>query len=415
MDFFKKIIDKRYIKQNSNYLDNIKINKVQEIYYLKDFKCLASKCKMICCGGWDIAIDKDSFFYLDNCLNEDIRKNPKILTLNEKNTQSNFYAKLNLRNCMCPFLNNDKLCSIQIKYGEMSIPIVCNTFPKVFNIINDVLVISARLSCPEISRLALLNKNATNIFNRNTLNDCYRKEIDVLAESSRTNLSVYYDQIQKYIFKILKNNNINLEERLHYLVILIKKFTQLNHEITLTDVKKIFTSVNVIMFNRHLNNFKKNIDFQYEFLMENIISEHIKALENSNPFGTPTTIYSILKEAQRIDESTYQFLLHTKFNFILTNFNYIFENFLVNWIINEKFPFKSNIMQYQILRLIVNYSLIRFLCISKFKNSDHIKDEEIISLICDYSRAFNNTELPRLKTSFSNNTNTVFDLIFTLI
>ncbi|MFP3632204.1 flagellin lysine-N-methylase, partial [Burkholderia sp. SIMBA_045] len=66
----------------------------------------------------------------------------------------------------CPFLNEEKLCSIQLKLGEDFLSHTCKTYPRVTQTVDDVVELSATLSCPEAARLALLNPNKMQ-FNRN--------------------------------------------------------------------------------------------------------------------------------------------------------------------------------------------------------------------------------------------------------
>ena len=82
--------------------------------FYKQFKCTADKCPDTCCKDWEIVIDEDTEnFYksVSGKFGDMLRSNivtdgdgDRIFLLNEKK--------------YCPFLDNDKLCSIQKKFGK---------------------------------------------------------------------------------------------------------------------------------------------------------------------------------------------------------------------------------------------------------------------------------------------------------
>ena len=49
------------------------------------------------------------------------------------------------------------MCRIQLRLGEEFLSDICVTYPRVANLVNNVLEKSATMSCPEAARLALLN------------------------------------------------------------------------------------------------------------------------------------------------------------------------------------------------------------------------------------------------------------------
>jgi lysine-N-methylase len=65
---------------------------------------------------------------------------------------------MGLTGTSCPFLEHG-LCAIQNRLGETSLSIVCANYPRVVNVVDDVLQRSLDLSCPEAARLVLLDPN----------------------------------------------------------------------------------------------------------------------------------------------------------------------------------------------------------------------------------------------------------------
>jgi lysine-N-methylase len=74
---------------------------------------------------------------------------------NPRLTHDANYAQVTLDGADCPFLTTAKLCSIQSELGEGYLSRTCDTYPRAFNIVDDMLQRSLYLSCPEAARLIL--------------------------------------------------------------------------------------------------------------------------------------------------------------------------------------------------------------------------------------------------------------------
>ena len=80
------------------------------------------------------------------------------MTINTENSTDDNYARITLPGSGCPFLA-EGLCSIQKKLGEEYLSIMCSAYPRVMNVVDDVLQRSLDLSCPEAARIVLLDPN----------------------------------------------------------------------------------------------------------------------------------------------------------------------------------------------------------------------------------------------------------------
>ena len=80
------------------------------------------------------------------------------MTINTTNPSDDNYARIALDGPACPFLS-DGLCGIQKKLGAEYLSIMCSAYPRVMNIVDDVLQRSLDLSCPEAARIVLLDPN----------------------------------------------------------------------------------------------------------------------------------------------------------------------------------------------------------------------------------------------------------------
>ena len=122
--------------------------KVYAPSFFKDFHCTGSACADNCCRmGWDIEIDDDTYNYyksLDCGLCEHITDDGGEHYIKQKNGQ-------------CPFLDENGLCSVVIKYGEEHISEICTEHPRFYQWFGGYKEAGTGLCCEESARLWLAN------------------------------------------------------------------------------------------------------------------------------------------------------------------------------------------------------------------------------------------------------------------
>jgi lysine-N-methylase len=123
------------------------------------FRCIGADCEDTCCVGWIVNVDKSTYEAYQRC--DDPELGPRLhqlVTINTPSVSDDNYARINLDGPGCPFLS-EGLCGIQKKLGEEFLPIMCSAYPRVMNMVDDVLQRSLDLSCPEAARIILLDPN----------------------------------------------------------------------------------------------------------------------------------------------------------------------------------------------------------------------------------------------------------------
>jgi lysine-N-methylase len=123
------------------------------------FRCIGAYCEDTCCVGWIVNVDKSTYEAYQRC--DDPELGPRLhqlVTINTPSVSDDNYARINLDGPGCPFLS-EGLCGIQKKLGEEFLPIMCSAYPRVMNMVDDVLQRSLDLSCPEAARIILLDPN----------------------------------------------------------------------------------------------------------------------------------------------------------------------------------------------------------------------------------------------------------------
>ena len=80
----------------------------------------------------------------------------ELVTINTNARGEDDYARITLNSSGCPFLS-EGLCAIQKGLGEAFLCNMCATYPRIMNIVDDVLERSLDLACPEAARIVLLD------------------------------------------------------------------------------------------------------------------------------------------------------------------------------------------------------------------------------------------------------------------
>ncbi|WP_260955740.1 flagellin lysine-N-methylase [Pseudomonas citri] len=113
--------------------------------YVQQFSCLAERCEDNCCkGDWRIAVSERS---------QDLysRSYPELLNLIAKDDSG---YQMNRAGGQCGALEGGR-CRIHAQHGEQVLTDTCANYPRMYRRINDALVKSATMSCPEVARLGL--------------------------------------------------------------------------------------------------------------------------------------------------------------------------------------------------------------------------------------------------------------------
>ncbi len=114
--------------------------------YYRRFKCIAGKCYDSCCDGWKIKIDEKTAEIYRSHKGVLSEKFEKFLT------DGNYFI---LDGSRCPFLNNENTCDIFIHMGEENLSNVCSFYPRRIQTCGNVMYAAMNLSCPEVMRLVL--------------------------------------------------------------------------------------------------------------------------------------------------------------------------------------------------------------------------------------------------------------------
>ena len=181
------------------------------------FRCIGAACEDTCCAGWAVNVDKQTYQTYQRC--DDTELGPRLrelVTINTASTYDGNHARITLSGPNCPFLS-EGLCDIHNKLGPQHLPIMCANYPRVMNIVGDVLERSLHLSCPEAARLVLLNPNPMEFDeNEGVAHDPRLGHLSKLSLSNENSGKPYryFRELRSLVIWLLQNRTYPLWKRL---------------------------------------------------------------------------------------------------------------------------------------------------------------------------------------------------------
>lgn len=370
---------------------NIKIR--YPVYY-NEFKCIGGACEDNCCNGWEINIDKSTFKQYEKIQNEKMKKYIKeniFIKENCKNVEID-YAQIKLNNNdKCPFLGKDNNCIIQTKLGEEYLSDVCSSFPRIINKIDDYYEVSLDVSCIEAARILLLKKEGIDFEENESSLGKHALTIDINSKAQEfkyTNYT-YIKEIRNKSIQIIKNRKFKLSERLYMLGCFLESmhkelcynFNNVNEFINEYEVNSFGEKLKINSSNRMLQvSFYKEIlemmdIFECSNYFQNIINKIIIGFRfNKNESLMENS--ELYLEAYNICERE-----------IFQKYDYIFENYLVNYMFKDIFPFsESDMIINDYIMMLVRFSYIRFFIVGEYLYDHQISKEKIIRVIQSLSK-----------------------------
>ena len=112
--------------------------------YYADFHCIAGRCRHTCCAGWEVSIDEESLARY--------RTDAEIAPYIDETDTPRFRLTEGER---CPFLNENKLCTLILRRGEDILCQTCRDHPRFRNFWTERTEIGLGLVCEEAARLIL--------------------------------------------------------------------------------------------------------------------------------------------------------------------------------------------------------------------------------------------------------------------
>ncbi|WP_371362938.1 hypothetical protein SRRS_39570 [Sporomusa rhizae] len=379
-----------------------KTRKILQPEYMENFHCIGTDCEETCCAAWRIVIDKDTYQKYRQCPDKDLRNKLKDGVTRIRTDASDInYAKIRLNpdDGMCPLLDSDKLCSLQRKLGEEYLSVTCSSYPRLTNIVNGVAEKVLTVSCPEAARVVLLNPDLME-FEENYEDMGIRNTQLIVFEPEKSKIVHpflrYFWEVRIFIISLLQNRTYKLWQRMVILGLFCRSLDQHISENNSQAIPNLITTyLNYLdsgEFLKELNAIPNEYTIQMKLMKE--IADY-RLVKTGVTERYLKCFAECLEGIQYTDENTveeigqYYAEAYVKYyQPFMEDHEYILENYLVNDVFTNLFPFvgAKHIFDNYVM-LVVKYSMIKMLLIGMAGlHKEKFNTEHVIILIQSFTK-----------------------------
>ena len=372
--------------------------------YMAEFKCIGGECEDTCCAGWSVYIDKKTYKKYTNLNTSELgRRLAKYMTRATGEYTDGSYAWIELQNRTCPFLTEQKRCEIQERLGASYLSHTCQTYPRKSRTVGKRLELSGVLSCPEITRQVILEKDGLSF----QLKKCDCSEVSKYSHGkhiSEVDEIHFFENIRFFLIQLIQDRRFSLKERLIMMIIFteslsqkIKNEEQFNIEeiiqqwsslielkewqISLKDMTNfiqsdLILSVMIKAAKIPVTNHTKNTRFL------SLLQKTLNGLNGDNSENIVKRFEQGLEMTQTIEELSTEIIL---------------ENYIVHYLFHYEFLMKTDFSMSQLGELLVRIAFLRTLWIGLYYSNKTLTLNDIVQSVQTFSKAYeHNKEFRKL-------------------
>lgn len=388
--------------------------------YLKHFQCTGSECEENCCAtNWCIYVNKKIYKKYRDLKKSDMKSlMDKYITRNRSNFASDdSYAKINFGTMgHCPFINEAKLCSVQLELGEEFLPDICANYPRYVNVVDGEYECSASTSCSEVARVALLEEQGIK-FEKVELDLRERKLINFSIDTRRRDAKYYkyFHELRSFTIQVLKSRDYELWERLVVLGLFYQNLEEAFKQKKEEEIECLIEKYINLVIQGDIKNELAKIPVMPKMQLE-ILSSMLRGLcsEEIDSDCYMECLSAVLEglqlSAEAINQKTemaYKEAYEEYYLPFLKQYEYILENYLVNFVFRTLYPFSGEKRVFDnYVTLIVHYSLLQMHLIGMAGfYKDNFNTDLVIKLISSFGKVIeqNSEYLNRVKNFIKDN------------
>ncbi len=311
---------------------------------------------------------------------------------NRSSNSDDAYAKINMDSSSgCKLLDENRLCKIQTELGPEFLSNTCAVYPRKLNLVDNVVEKSATLSCPEVARLVLLNENGIDF-----IQDVEPSDTRGLVKKntmSKVQQELFWD-LRIFSIRILQNRRITIENRLIMLGLFLKKFDELDSDRQSEKVQALMQeferNINDESLVSSINQLPSNISFQISLcknLLEYRATSPISSQRYVECFDEMLEGLGMngeIKDDEIIER--YKNAYEMNYRPFIEEHTYILENYLVNYVFMNLFPYDKQTVTDSFAMLIINFSMIKLHLIGMAKYHKELTSDLVVKLVQSYSK-----------------------------
>ncbi len=180
------------------------------------FRCIGSACESNCCSEWSVAIDEPTYHTMGRALADTpsgtIFEESVLRVAAGPNAP---YAVIRLTSeGQCPFLSQERMCSVQQAHGESILSDACATYPRATLTVGTRHETGGRLSCPEVARLALLAEDGADLVVMTEPGQEGTRFVEgKTVEDKAHGWTSSFDRVRDLMFALLRRSDLTLSLR----------------------------------------------------------------------------------------------------------------------------------------------------------------------------------------------------------
>ena len=373
------------------------MEKVLKPNYYDEFKCIANDCEDHCCAGWGVSIDKGTFNKYRKLNNKfGIQLNTNI-NRNRKDVSDGNYAKIKLdKNNSCPMLDEKGLCNIHKNLGAGYLSHTCKTYPRMTSKYNDLFELSLTISCPEVARKIILNKEPISFnYNEEELNLTERKYFKQNINGDKELYNLIWE-LRSVCISIIQYREIEVWKRMIFVAMMCEKIQFKLDNNLIEECYEVIEEYKSQVLNKDIVKALDNINKITQIRMP--LAKSI--LQSRTKLGVPNKTFNDLCIAfdkvmdTKIEDSIevvtekYAEIENEYYSKFIKNNEYIIENYLVYYIFsNFMKAIDSKDIYKEVVKLVINYSMIRMLLTGKLAyHKEEFTDQNLIEVFYSFSR-----------------------------
>lgn len=202
--------------------------KIVAARYMTRFRCIGAACEDHCCGGWQIIVDREHYKKLEETMGKTKKERAEFRRCfnqpEAEHRSAGFHAFTRLKpDLSCVFLDKDRLCTIQRRFGEAFLPNTCCVYPRYASRIEDRVELVGELSCPEVARCCLLEEDALELVEADAKKIGRLTMRKIMDREGKTPYVRRFDDVRRVMLGLLERRRFPLSARFFFLAYLARR------------------------------------------------------------------------------------------------------------------------------------------------------------------------------------------------
>ena len=310
------------------------------------FRCIGPLCEDMCCGGWDIPVDKITYQRYRTFPAEKLGSLvAHFVSESVDSPHDNLHAYIHRKqDGSCPFFGVDRLCGIQREYGAKLLSSTCSLYPRSLSNVDGQLEGSLSLSCPEAARAVLLDEYSVrkegNLFSGQFRTD------NVFEPGHRRGLERYFLPVRSLVIELIRDRSRPLWQRLLMISAFCSRLDDVSDAGDSRPITQLLTSYEHALGRGpsvELDRLSPDVATRLAIAIT-LSDERCRDRDCGQRFRN--TFWDFVEGVGSVasvglDEDVHRFLQADRYYFIpfTERFPFIAENYLLNYVYQHLFPF----------------------------------------------------------------------------